>query len=390
MKVLTAGGGSGGHVTPVAAVVKEIKLLHPDADIRFWCDRGFADQAKTVMARVDPRMRVDIVVSGKFRRYHHLKWWQQLAKVTTIVLPNIVDSFKIVVGLVQSVCKLIVWRPDVVFTKGGFVCLPIGLAAHILRIPLVIHDSDAMAGLTNRILGRWAAQIGTGAPLDFYTYPKEITHYVGVPVDTGSDAFSPEDSARARQELGFKNQLPIVVVTGGGLGSVRVNTATIRELPRLLKLTNIVLLCGRDAYDGLKGSILLNDEYDSPRFKLLAFIDSSLMHDVLRVADIVVARAGATTIAELAVLAKPTILVPNGFLTGGHQIKNALVYERKGAVKVIDELKLEDDSSLLTGEIRNLLESSEDKATLARAIRSFAKPNAAHDMAEMIISAARV
>ncbi|MEO8691798.1 MAG: UDP-N-acetylglucosamine--N-acetylmuramyl-(pentapeptide) pyrophosphoryl-undecaprenol N-acetylglucosamine transferase [Candidatus Saccharimonas sp.] len=390
MKVLTAGGGSGGHVTPVAAVVKEIKLLRPDADIRFWCDRGFAEQAKTVMAQVDPHMRVDIVVSGKFRRYHHLRWWQQLAKVTTIVLPNVVDSFKIIVGFVQSICKLIVWRPDVVFTKGGFVCLPIGLAAHILRIPLVIHDSDAMAGLTNRILGRWATQIGTGAPLDFYTYPKDIAQYVGVPVDNRSGVFGPKDSARVREELGFENQLPIVVVTGGGLGSIRVNSATIRELPRLLKLTNIVLLSGREAYDGLKSSMLLNDEYDTPRFKLLAFVDSSQMHDILRVADIVVARAGATTIAELAVLAKPTILIPNSFLTGGHQIKNALVYEQKGAVKVIDELKLENDSSLLTNEIRGLLENSEAKATLAKAIQSFSKPNAAHDMAEMIISAARV
>ena len=156
MRILAAGGGSGGHVTPVAAVLREIKQRYPDTEIRFWCDRKFGASARSVMYHFDPSIKVDTVTSGKLRRYHHLSVFQQLLKFRTIVLPNIIDMVKVLVGLIESILKLIAWRPDVVFTKGGFVCLPIGMATKLLRIPLVIHDSDAHPCLTNRILARFA------------------------------------------------------------------------------------------------------------------------------------------------------------------------------------------------------------------------------------------
>ena len=178
MKILAVGGGSGGHVTPVVAVLRELKARDQSAEIRFWCDRKFAPQAKSIMHHFDDTIPVQPIFSGKLRRYHTLPLWRQLLRPVTIVFPNLRDIFFVVCGFVQSFFKLLVWRPDVVFTKGGYVCLPVGLAAKILRIPLVIHDSDAHPGLTNRVLSRWATAIATGAPLEYYPYPKKISRYV--------------------------------------------------------------------------------------------------------------------------------------------------------------------------------------------------------------------
>lgn len=335
------------------------------------------------MGHFDEAIRVDVVVSGKLRRYHHLKWWQQLFKIRTIVAPNIIDTLKVLVGVVQSIVKLLLWRPDVVFTKGGYVCLPIGMAARLLHIPLVIHDSDAHPGLTNRILSRWATRIGTGAPLKFYPYPTAISRYVGVPIVTDFTPFSPADRVAARRELGFGNSTaPLVVITGGGLGAKRLNIAVARQLDALLPRVNIILISGEGEYDEMHALT----PQDDPRFQLYAFVSKG-MAAMLGAADVVVARAGATTILELAALAKPTILVPNGFLTGGHQLKNATVYAENGAVSVIDELELERRPELLTDEISNLLADPNRLQYMSKAFHAFAKPDAAKDMADLVLSA---
>lgn len=368
----------------MVAVLREIKQRYPDTEVRFWCDRKFGQTARSVMGQFDPNITVQSITSGKLRRYHHLSLWQQLLKFRTIVLPNAIDMVKVGVGLVESIVKLIAWRPDVVFTKGGFVCLPIGLAAHLLRIPLVIHDSDAHPGLTNRILARWAVAIGTGAPLKFYAYPAAKAKYVGVPVRADFSPYSKERQAEAKRALGFAGDRPLIVVTGGGLGAKRLNVAIASNLKALLAHTNVVLISGESQYDEMKALTPQDDD----RLQLYPFVSAG-MADMLGAADIVVARAGATTIVELAALAKPTILVPNGFLTGGHQLKNAAVYAEAGAVSVIDELELEKDSSLLVDEILNLLADPARLDAMGQAFGAYAKPHAAEDMAEMITAAAK-
>ena len=383
MRILAAGGGSGGHVTPVVAVLRELRQNEPNAEIRFWVDRKFEAQARKVMADYDGSIRVDAVVSGKLRRYHHLTWWQQLAKFRTITWPNVVDMLKVCVGFVQSFCKLIAWRPDVVFTKGGFVCLPVGLAAHILRIPLVIHDSDAHPGLTNRILARWANRIGTGAPLKFYPYPKEISQYVGVPIMADFAPYSSTRRQEIKRELGFDPQHPLVVITGGGLGARRLNDAIATTLHEITRHTNVILITGTQQYAEIRERIPV----DTDQVHVHDFISHGMV-DMLGAADLVIARAGATTILELAALAKPTILVPNGYLTGGHQLKNAAVYEEKGAVKVVDELQLDEHPEILTTEVISLLNSSEAMQKMGEEFLKFAHPHAARDMAAMILESA--
>lgn len=336
------------------------------------------------MKHFDASIPVETVFSGKLRRYHDLSLWRQLLRPVSIVLPNIRDAFLIALGFFQSLIKLRSWKPDVVFTKGGFVCLPVGMAAKVLKIPLVIHDSDAHPGLTNRVLSRWATRIGTGAPLKFYPYPKEISRYVGIPVNEEFTPFSPADRQKLKQKLGFDPKRPLVVVTGGGLGARRINDAVAKRLNELLDMASVILISGTAQYDELRATT----PQDDPRYQLHAFISTGMAR-LLGAADIVVTRAGATTILELAALAKPTILIPNGFLTGGHQLKNASVYAENGAVEIIDDHELFANPQLLVDTLTSLLANPAHLADMSKKFHQFARPGAASDMADLVLEAAK-
>lgn len=365
------------------AVLKELRQSHPESEIRFWCDTKFAPQAKALLGHFDPNLRVDRIVSGKLRRYHHLTILRQLVW-PKLVLLNIRDSFLVGVGFLQSFAKLLIWRPDVVFTKGGYVCLPVGLAAKLLHIPLVIHDSDAHPGLTNRILSKWATAIATGAPLEYYDYPKKRSRYIGIPVSSEFHVFSDKEQEEAKRQWGINPDRPLIVITGGGLGAQRINNVVAESLDELLKLGSVVLVAGSAGYDELRG--LTPPDNDS--FQLHPFISEG-MATLLGAADVVVTRAGATTILELAALEKPTILIPNGKLTGGHQLKNAQVYLDANAVISINEDEMVALPSVLVHAVASVVNDSRLSAEISKNLSRFARPNAARDMADMIIDAAR-
>jgi len=335
------------------------------------------------MDDIDEGIRIDRIVSGKLRRYHHLSFIQQLMW-TKLVMLNLRDSFLVFVGFIQSLVKLIIWRPDVVFTKGGYVCLPVGMAARCLRIPLVIHDSDAHPGLTNRVLSRWAKYIATGAPLEYYSYPKDISKYVGIPINSGFHKYSNAEKIKARQQWGIAIEAKLLVVTGGGLGAKRINDSVVQALDDLLEFTSVVLISGTAQYDELRSFTPQN----SDKFQLHPFVSSG-MADLLGAADVVVTRAGATTILELAALEKPTILIPNGKLTGGHQLKNAAVYKESGAVEIVDEGDIEESPAVLVGVVKKVMSNNDKSNNMAKNFSKFARPNAAKDMADMILSAVK-
>lgn len=383
MKILAVGGGSGGHVTPVVAVLRELRRSHPRVEIRFWCDRKFAAQARAIMGHFDANIPVHTIMAGKLRRYHQISIMRQLLW-PSLVLSNILDSFLVGLGFLQSIVKLIIWRPDVVFTKGGYVCLPVGIAARLLRIPLVIHDSDAHPGLTNLILSKWATAIATGAPLEYYPYPAEKSRYVGIPITSEFHEFSDKERQVAKAKWGISEKHPLIVVTGGGLGAQRINDAVVLVLDDLLKLGSLILISGVGQYDELRSITPPN----SSRFQLHSFISKD-MASLLGAADVVVARAGATTILELAALARPTILVPNGQLTGGHQLKNAAVYLKENAVVVVDENMMVDNPQTLVSAVRDVLSDPERARRMARAFTPFARPDAACDVADMIVSSVK-
>jgi len=380
MKILAVGGGSGGHVTPVVAVLKELRAKQPKVELRFWVDKKFAPQAQSIMSSFDDSIAVQTITAGKLRRYYHLTLLQHFLW-PSLMFKNLGDGFLVFVGFIQSLAKLIIWRPDVVFTKGGYVCLPVGMAAHVLKIPLVIHDSDAHPGLTNRILARWATSIGTGAPLEYYHYPKSKSKYTGIPINASFKPYTKAEQWDAKREWGINPDKPLIVVTGGGLGARRLNNTVVSIAKKLQKSASIILLSGVAQYDELKAKLPKNNE----NFQLHAF--TSEMPQLLGAADIVITRAGATTILELVALAKPTILVPNAALTGGHQIKNAAVYEDAKAAIVLVEDDMIDTPTMLLKAVDELLNNPKETQAMARRFAAFAKPDAAKDMAKMILAA---
>ena len=379
-KILAVGGGSGGHVTPVVAVCKELRSS-ADHELRFWCDRKFGASARGIFGKFDETVPVELIIAGKIRRYHGKNMTFHLRP--SILLPNLRDIFLVGVGFIQSFCKLLRWRPDVIFIKGGYVCLPVGYAARLLKIPLVLHDSDAHPGLTNRLLAPFAAKIGTGAPLEHYNYPDVKAEYVGIPV---AEEFRPYSVAERRQlkaKFGFDPARPLVVVTGGGLGAARLNEAVVATREQLLAETSVFLISGKHQFNELK------ERVDSRAgWRLEAFVNHG-MAEVLAAADVVVARAGATTLLELAALHKPAVIVPNGMLTAGHQLKNAKVYQDALAAVIVEESTLEQTPEVLSKKVIGLVKSPRILAGLGRNIGTFAKPNAAKDMAAMLLTVIR-
>lgn len=366
-------------MVPVVAVFKEILKKKPDTELYFWCDKKFAPQATKIMQQsFGEQVSVSKISSGKFRRYNHLSFWQHLT-VPSVVFGNFIDIFKNIAGIFQAFTKLVVNRPDVIFCKGGFVCVPAGLAAWALRIPIVIHDSDAHPGLANRIISRFAKKIATGAPLEFYNYPIEKTEYVGIPVLDKFKKYSKSERQQFKKELGFLSEKPLVLVTGGGLGAARLNNAVVHEGTKLSRKAQIILISGVAQFEELQKET----EGFSEDFHLLSFVSKD-MWKFLAAADLVVARAGATSNLELASLHKPTILVPNARLTGGHQLKNAQVYEKSGAVEVVSDDLIEENPEILSNKIIRILDNPDRMNKLGEEFGNFAKPNAAKDVAKLI------
>ncbi|MFZ1812759.1 MAG: glycosyltransferase [Candidatus Saccharimonadales bacterium] len=381
MKLLAAGGGSGGHVTPVLAVINELGRIDPDLETLFVCDRSFEAQARGLMSHAERPVTVRRIAAGKLRRYHNRTWRERLSDIETVLF-NLRDIFYIVVGFVQSIWIILRFRPDVVFAKGGFVCLPIGLAAHLCRVPLVIHDSDTRPGLTNAILGRFAHTIATGSPLENYRYPAERSHYIGVPIDGAFQPMSQLQQREAKAEIGIIDvTAPLVVITGGGLGAKTINDAIIKDADTLLAAgIHVYHVCGKLHYDHLK-----QIAPEHPHYHLVPFVYKD-MHRVLGAADVIVARGSATFLQEMAAMAKPVIVIPSRFL--GDQVKNAAMYGEAEAVRVLSDHEI-GNSSVLADTVIELMTDTPTRTKLARKLHTFAKPHAASDLARLIDAARR-
>lgn len=353
--------------------------MDPSLELRFWCDRKFGPSAKGMFREYDETIPVRYVSAGKFRRYHGASKWQYLQP--SIFWPNVRDVFLVIAGFIQSVWRFLWWEPDVVFIKGGYVCLPVGYAAKLFGIPVVLHDSDAHPGLTNRLLSPFAVKIGTGAPLEYYQYPEEKARYVGIPVSEDFRPYTAKERRQLKRELGFDETRPLVVVTGGGLGAKRINNAVVQGRDMLLGEASVFLISGKDQYEELRRHV-----DDREGWRLEAFVSRQHMVRVLAAADVVVARAGATTLLELAALHKPTIIIPNGMLTAGHQLKNAKVYQDKFAAVILTEDEMMKGDMVLAKKVVDLLKAPKILDDLGKNVGTFARPHAARDMANMIRS----
>lgn len=347
----------------------------------FVCDKAFYEQTKGLMAQSTVPVQVVTVPAGKFRRYSNMPLYQKIVDLSTHG-KNAMDLFKVIGGLGKSISLLQSFRPDVVFAKGGFVCLPVGYAAGLLKIPLVIHDSDARPGLTNRLLAKYASRIATGMPIENYPgYDKSITTQTGVPIGDNFRIYSQTEQGVFRSKYGFAPDRPLVVVTGGGLGSMSINRAMLHGSERLMKQgVQVYHICGKNNYDKLRGLVPIDDNY-----KLVAFVYEN-MHEILAAADVVVARGSATFMQELAALAKPTIMIPAKLL--GDQVKNAAIYERAGAAIILTDDAIAQDDTLVSA-IQALLNNPEESARISGALHAFARPDAASQTARLIAEVAK-
>lgn len=374
------GGGSGGHVTPVLAVINELSALDPNLRVSFVCDKAFESQSRGLMEHAAVKVKIHTVTAGKLRRYHGIPMWKQLLDLPT-VFKNIGDIFKVATGTVQSYVLLSRLNPNVVFAKGGYVCLPVGIAAHIKGIPIVIHDSDTRAGLTNQVLGRWAARIGTGAPLQNYSYPKEISKYVGVPIRDEFHPFDEDEQRAAKEMLGVSDlDKPLVVVTGGGLGAKSINDCVVEIAPDLLKAgIGIYHITGKRQFKTLEAKAAKHADY-----QLVPFIYKD-MAKVLGAADIVIARGSATFLQELAALQKPVVVIPAEHLSD--QVKNAQVFEEAEAAIVLSDTTITKRPHALLDAVQMLVNEPAEAHHVAAQLHTFAKPHAAADVAGLIVDA---
>ncbi len=326
------------------------------------------------------KIRVRKVVAGKFNRYAgwHLKDYFQHLGVTLrdLVFKNIAGFFKFITGYIQSFMRLASKRnrPDVIFLKGGFVGLPVGLVAGLFKIPYIIHESDATPGLTNRILMKKARVIATG----FENHFNDRCINVGIPVSPDYKVVGATRQKALKQALGFEDNKPLVIVTGGSQGSENINDAMRKILPDLIELTSVGLVAGKIHYPAMAD---LRGKY--PNFQLWDF--STVMHELMGAADVVVSRAGATTIAELAALKKATILVPFERLAGNHQSKNAHMLEQDEAAVVVSDEKMQHKATLLLDAIKSLITSKKKREALAQNLHKTARPDAAKKLANLIL-----
>jgi len=385
--VLTGGGTSAGHITPSLAVAHELKQLDKSVETIYIAQAG--DSLAHLPKQHPDIDQVFAVRAGKFRRYHGAGA-RQFLDVPTVV-KNMRDILWFGVGTVQSFFLLKRLKPDCIFMKGGYVGAPVGLAAAALHIPYITHDSDAIPGLANRIVARWARVHAVALPKETYPYPQDKTVTVGVPVQAD---FRPVTSAlqlQYKKEIGLEKFAKLLFVTGGGQGSRRLNSAVTTVVPTLLKKYPdlvIVQLAGqsqervvRDAYQKVLGPA------NQDRVVVEGFISG--LYRYSGAADVVITRAGATTLAEFAVQHKACVIVPNPFLTGGHQLKNAQILADRHACIDVTEQQLDANPEVLSGAVSRLLDNPKERQELSEELGKLAHAQAAGELAMLLLKEAK-
>ena len=321
------------------------------------------------------------VPAGKFRRYHSVSKFAQIFDVKTNLL-NLRDATRVARGYRQSLKLLRKVRPDIVFIKGGFVAVPVGRACAKLGIPYITHDSDTVPGLANRLIAKNALLHAVGMPKEFYDYPPDKTEVVGIPLAGEYVEVDDKLMQQYRNYLQLPDDAQVVFVTGGSLGAQRLNLYMGLAAPELLQANPKLYIIHQVGQGNL--GVYANMPADlRPRVQESEYVKELYYYS--GAADVVVSRAGATTVAELALQGKACIFVPNPYLTGGHQLSNAKVLSENGAGEVIHEETLEKDYRALTIAIQALLEDDATRQKLAQKLHTLAHPHAAKQLATIIL-----
>ena len=305
-KIVLTGGGTAGHVTPNLALLPTLK----DAGYEVTYIGSYEGIEKQLVS--DFGITYYGVSTGKFRRYLDPK--------------NLTDPFRVIKGYNEAKKILKQLAPDVVFSKGGFVSVPVVRAAAALKIPCIIHESDMTPGLANKLCIRSASKICCNFPETVASLPKGKAKLTGTPIR--AELFT-GDADEGRRLCGFDDTKPVLMIIGGSLGAAAVNQAVRDALPELLKKYQVVHVCGKNKVDNL----LLTLE----GYKQFDYIKDDLRH-LFAMADVVISRAGANAICELLALHKPNILIPlPSKASRGDQLLNAKSFEQQGYSIVLDQ-----------------------------------------------------
>ena len=371
-RVLMTGGGSGGHIYPLVSVISELQILaaqeEVNLEIRYL---GVAGPHENLLR--ENGIQVQKILSSKLRRYFSLA--------------NIIDGPKFIISFLQALWNMFWFMPDVLFTKGGPGSPSVVLAARIYRVPIIIHESDTVPGLSNMMAAKYAEAIVTSfSSTAEYFGGKEVI-VVGNPIRRYLFG-DPLTQSKAKLFLGFDPNVPLVLILGGSQGAVRINDFILDNLPNLLQITQVFHQTGKANYESVigEGAVVGRDlsEDLKRRYKAIDYLEKD-MRIALEAADLVISRAGSGSIFEIAAFGKPSILIPlpDWVAAGGHQEKNAREYSANGAAVVIEEENLL--PNLFLEELKSLLSNPQKLATMSDTAKQFAKPDAALKLAQIIL-----
>ena len=314
-RIILTGGGTAGHVTPNMALIPGLKEKGYDIH--------YIGSYDGIERRLIEEMGIPYhgISSGKLRRYFDVK--------------NFSDPFRVMKGYAEASRLIKKLKPNIVFSKGGFVTVPVVLAAKRKKVPVIIHESDITPGLANKLSIPSATKVCCNFPETLEHLPPEKAVLTGSPIRKELFSGSREEGLKI---CGFDGSKPVLLAMGGSLGAVAINDALRRNLAELLKEFDIIHLCGKGNYEETLAVI--------PGYKQFEYAKSELTH-LFAATDLILSRAGANAICELLALKKPNILIPlPASQSRGDQLLNAASFEKSGYSYVIQEEELADDALL--------------------------------------------
>lgn len=346
MKILLAGGGTMGSVSPLIAVYERLRAQDAKSQFLFIGTKDGPEKQAVASYKIPFRA----VSSGKFRRYFS---WQ-----------NFLDPFKVLVGLLQSWWLIALFRPQAVMIAGSFVGVPVAWAAWCWRVPVLAHQQDVIAGLANKLMSNAARKISVSFEFSLKDFPAKKTVLTGNPVRQEFYTCNPE---KGRKVFALKNDRPLVLILGGGTGSQTINDIVEKSLAELLQFCQVLHVTGR----GKK----LNVSADN--YQQFEFLTHE-MTEALCAADVVVSRAGMSTLSELVILAKPTILIP----LPGHQQFNAQYFQKNNAVMTLSQSSL--NREIFVDAIKELITEKGQRENLSRNIGKMMDSRGAEKVATLL------
>ena len=365
MRILFAGGGTAGHLTPILSIISELQEISKERKIPLEFLLITTKNGFGVRFAEEAKISYKTISFGKIRRY----WsWR-----------NIIDIFKMPIGFIQAFWSVYVFMPDVIFGKGGYASAPTVVAGWICRIPIIIHESDATPGLSNRLLSFFAKKIALGFPSAGKNFPEEKIILTGNPI---RKEILEGDKERAKSVFSLEENLPVILIIGGSQGSRIINETILETLFSLLENCQIIHQCGIKNYEEMKKRIEKLNVHRLNRFHLYPFLKENLK-DAYAAADLIISRAGATATAEIIAVEKPSILIPLSSSAGNHQAKNAYYYSKFGAAIRMSEKNFK--PHILIRKVKEIFAKPHFRREITMRARKLATPGAARKIAEEIL-----